>query len=129
MRSTRSLLAAFAVAALMCLSGLDGQAGRAEIATSAPQRAGSSGDAVGTRLHDGAKEFGEGLLGGIKFVGRTIISPFTGTTDKVGRDADATGQRLHRGAKGFGEGLRDGLKYTGQKIGRFVSDASSKGDR
>ena len=91
MRRTRPLLAALAVAALMSLSGLDGRAGRAESAPSAPQRTGSSGDAVGTRLHDGAKDFGEGLLGGIKFVGRTIISPFTGTTDKVGRDADATG--------------------------------------
>jgi hypothetical protein len=129
MRSTRAFPAALAVAALMSLSGLDWQAGRAESATSAPQRTGSSGDAVGTRLHDGAKDFGEGLLGGIKFVGRTIISPFTGTTDRVGRDADATGKRLHRGAKGFGEGLRDGLKYTGEKIGRFFSDSSSKGDR
>ena len=129
MRSTRALLAALAVAGLMFLSGPDGRAGRAEGATSTPPRTGSNGDAVGTRLHDGAKDFGEGLLGGIKFVGRTIISPFTGTTDKVGRDADATGQRLHRGAKGFGEGLRDGLKYTGQKIGSFFSDSSSKGDR
>jgi hypothetical protein len=126
MPSTRALVAVFAVAALTCLPGFDGRTGAAEGATSTPQQTGSSGDAVGTRLHDGAKDFGEGLLGGIKFVGRTIISPFTGTTDKVGRDADATGQRLHRGAKGFGEGLRDGLKYTGQKIGSFFSDSGSK---
>ena len=129
MRTTRSLLAVSTVAALMFLPALEGRWGRAECATTAPQRSGSSPDAVGTRLHDGAKDFGDGLLGGIKFVGRTIISPFTGTTDKVGRDADATGKRLHRGAKGFGEGLRDGLKYTGQKIGSFFSDSSSKGDR
>ena len=92
MRSACAVLAVLAVAALMLLSGLDGRAGRAEGATSTPPRTGSGGDEVGTRLHDGAKDFGEGLLGGIKFVGRTIVSPFTGTTDKVGRDADATGE-------------------------------------
>jgi hypothetical protein len=31
---------------------------------------------VGDRLHDGAKAFGEALLGGIKYVGRTIIGFF-----------------------------------------------------
>ena len=135
MRDMRAVvLAASAAAVLVFLSGPSGTwrggwTGRAEGATSSEQRTDSGGTAVGTRLHDGAKDFGEGLLGGIKFVGRTIISPFTGTTGKVSRDADATGQRLHRGAKGFGEGLRDGLKYTGQKIGSFFSDSDGKGGR
>jgi hypothetical protein len=89
----------------------------------------TSGDQTGTRLHVGAKSFGDSLLGGIKFVGRTIISPFTGTTGKVSGDADATGKRLHQGAKGFGEGLLGGLKYTGQKIGSFFSDSRGTSGR
>jgi hypothetical protein len=128
------VLAAFAVAALVFLSGLEGTwpgewAGRAEGATSADRGAGPSGNAVGTRLHDGAKDFGESLLGGVKFVGRTIASPFTGTTSKVGGDADATGKRLHRGAREFGDGLLGGLKYTGRKVGGFFSDSDGKGTR
>ena len=133
MRSMPALVLAASVAAvLVFLPGLlptwPGEwAGRAEGATSTDRGAG--GSTVGTRLHDGAKDFGEGLLGGIKFVGRTIISPFTGTTDKVSRDADATGKELHRGAKGFGEGLLGGLKYTGRKVGSFFSDSDGKGGR
>jgi hypothetical protein len=135
MRDMRALiLATFAAAVLVLLSGPDltwpgGWTGHAEGATSSGHRADSDGNAVGARLHDGAKDFGDGLLGGIKFVGRTIISPFTGTTSKVSRDADSTGQRLHRGAKGFGEGLRDGLKYTGRQIGSFFSESAGKGGR
>ena len=122
MRSMRALgMAASVAVAVVLLPGLEGTGpgewiGRAEGATS------SSSGTVGTTLHDGAKGFGESLLGGIKFVGRTVISPFTGKTDKVSRDADATGKRLHQGAKGFGDGLLGGLKYTGQKIGSFFSD-------
>ena len=133
MRGMRVLvLAASAAAVLAFLPGLDptrpGEwAGRAEGATSTDR--GASGSTVGTRLHDGAKGFGEGLLDGIKFVGRTVISPFTGTTDRVSRDADTTGHRLHRGAKGFGEGLLGGLKYTGRKVGSFFSDSDGKGSR
>jgi hypothetical protein len=131
--SMRALvLAASAAAVLVFMSGLEwtwpGEwAGRAEGATSADQGAGSSGNTVGTRLHDGAKDFGESLLGGVKFVGRTVISPFTGTTSKVSRDADATGKRLHRGAKGFGEGLLDGAKFAGRTIvGFFNGDKGSR---
>jgi hypothetical protein len=128
MRDLRALVrAVFAIAALVLLPGLAGMwsgewARLAEGATSAGQRSGQNGDGVGTRLHDGAKDFGESLLGGVKFVGRTVISPFTGTTGKVSGDADATGKRVHKGAKGFGDGLLDGLKYTGRKIGEFFSD-------
>jgi hypothetical protein len=135
MRGMRALVVvASAVAVFVLLSDLEGtrpsqRSGHAEGATSAGQRAGPDGDAVGTRLHDGAKDFGEGLLGGVKFVGRTIASPFTGTTSKVGRDADATGKRLHQGAKGFGEGLLGGLKYTGRKVGDFFSDSDGKEGR
>jgi hypothetical protein len=129
-----SLFAIFAVATLVVLPGLPGTlagewVGVAEGASSAGQRSGSSGDAVGTSLHDGAKGFGESLLGGLKFVGRTVISPFTGTTGKVSRDADATGERVHKGAKGFGEGLLGGLKYTGRKIGEFFSDSNGSQGR
>ena len=35
----------------------------------------SAGD-VGDRLHDSAKSFGEALLGGIKYAGRTVINFF-----------------------------------------------------
>jgi hypothetical protein len=128
MRSLRVLaIAVFAVSALVLLPGLAGTwsgewAGFAEGATPAAQRSGQNGDGVGTRLHDGAKDFGESLLGGVKFVGRTVMSPFTGTTGKVNRDADATGKRVHKGAKGFGEGLLDGLKHAGRKIGEFFND-------
>lgn len=125
MRSMRALAIAIS-AALVLLPGLERTGpgewnGRAEGATSS-----SSGNTVGTRLHDGAKDFGDGLLGGIKFVGRTVISPFTGTTGKVSRDADATGKRVHQGAKSFGEGLLGGLKYTGQKVGSFFSDSGKE---
>src|SRR5262245_50137540 len=135
MRGLRTLvLVISAAAALVFVSNLDRTGpgewvGRAEGAPPPGQGTGQSGDAVGARLHDGAKDFGESLLGGIKFVGRTIVSPFTGTTSKVGRDADATGKRLHRGAKGFGEGLLGGLKYTGRKIGNFFSDSGGKDGR
>jgi hypothetical protein len=125
MRLRVLVIAVFALAALMLFPGLartwSGEwAGLAEGATSG-QRSGQNGD-VGTRLHDDAKGFGESLLDGVKFVGRTVISPFTGTTGKVSRDADATGKRVHKGAKGFGDGLLDGLKYTGRKIGEFFRD-------
>jgi hypothetical protein len=126
MRGLRApIIVVFAIAVLVPgLPGTwSGEWGRvAEGETPAGQRGGQNGDGVGTRLHDGAKDFGESLLGGVKFVGRTVISPFTGTTGKVSRDADATGKRVHKGAKGFGEGLLDGLKYTGRKIGEFFSD-------
>lgn len=36
----------------------------------------SAGD-VGDRLHDSAKSFGEALLGGIKYAGRTVINFFS----------------------------------------------------
>src|SRR5512134_3516173 len=78
-RGMRTLvLAVTAVAALVLLAGLAGTgsgewAGRAEGATSAGPRGGQSGDEVGARLHDSSKGFGERLLGGIKFVGRTVI--------------------------------------------------------
>jgi type IV secretory pathway TrbL component len=129
-RACTVVLAVFMAVALVYLPGLartgPGQwSGYAEGASSA----GQGGDAVGTRLHDGAKDFGESLLGGIKFVGRTIASPFTGTTGKVNRDADATGKQLHRGAKGFGEGLLGGAKYAGRKVGDFFSDSHDKGSR
>ena len=41
-------------------------------AEKAPQSAGE----VGNRLHDSAKGFGEALLGGIKYAGRTVINFF-----------------------------------------------------
>jgi hypothetical protein len=135
MRGMRALVVvASAAAVFVLLSDLEGtgpsqRSGHAEGATSAGQRGGSDGDAVGARLHDGAKEFGEGLLDGVKFVGRTVVSPFTGRTNDVGRAADATGKRLHRGAKGFGDGLLGGLKYTGRKVGGFFSDSDGKGGR
>jgi hypothetical protein len=40
-------------------------------------RSGQSGGNVGDRLHDSAKNFGEALLGGIKYAGRTVIGFFT----------------------------------------------------
>ena len=129
MRSRRRLLTTvFASATLVLLAGHaatpSGEwAGFAEAASSPGQQGGQSGESTGTRLHDGAEAFGDSLLGGVKFVGRTIISPFTGTTSKVSQDADATGKRLHKGAKGFGDGLLGGLKYTGRKIGEFFSDS------
>ena len=135
MRGARALILASSAAAVLALSShLPGTrpgewAGRAEGATSAEARAGQSGDAVGTRLHDGAKEFGESLLGGVKFVGRTVISPFTGSTDKVSGDADATGKRLHGGAKAFGEGLLGGVKYTGRKVGGFFGASDGNAGR
>lgn len=129
MRTTRRLLATvFASATLVLLLGhaatWSGEwPGFAQAASSGGQQGGRSGESTGTRLHDGAKTFGDSLLGGLKFVGRTIISPFTGTTGKVSQDADATGKRLHNGAKGFGDGLLGGLRYTGRKIGEFFSDS------
>jgi hypothetical protein len=135
MRGMRALVVVASVTAVfVLLSDLEGtgpsqRSGHAEGATSADQRGGPDGDAVGARLHGGAKDFGESLLGGVKFVGRTIASPFTGTTSKVGQDADATAKRLHRGAKGFGDGLFGGLKYTGRKVGGFFGDSDGKGRR
>jgi hypothetical protein len=126
MRRMRTLVVAVTAVAVFALLAWSGPA---QGATTGGQRTGESGDAVGARLHDSAKEFGESLLGGVKFVGRTVVSPFTGTTGKVGRDADATGKRLHHGAKGFGEGLYGGLKYTGRTIAGFFSDSHEKGNR
>jgi hypothetical protein len=37
---------------------------------------------VGDRLHDSAKSFGEAILGGIKYAGRTVIGFFTGDKSK-----------------------------------------------
>jgi hypothetical protein len=83
MRGIPALVVAASAAAVLMFRSWPGEwAGRAEGATSSEQKAGSSGGTAGTRLHDGAKDFGEGLLGGVKFVGRTVISPFTGTTSK-----------------------------------------------
>ena len=134
MRDMRAVvLAASAAAVLVFLSGPNGTwrggwTGRAEGATSSEQRTDSAGTAVGSRLHDGAKDFGEGLLGGIKFVGRTIISPFTGTTGKVSRDADRRGSGF-TGREGIRRGVADGLKYTGRKVGSFFSESDGKGGR
>jgi hypothetical protein len=133
-RALYAVFAMFAITTLVVLPGFPATwvvewTGVAEGATSGDRRSGPSGDAVGTSLHDSAKGFGESLLGGLKFVGRTVISPFTGTTGKVSRDADATAERLHKGAKGFGDGLYGGLKYTGRKIGEFFSDSNGSQGR
>jgi hypothetical protein len=45
-------------------------------------RSGPGAGDVGDRLHDSAKNFGEALLGGIKFAGRTVIGFFTGDKPK-----------------------------------------------
>ena len=114
-------LVAAAAVVLASLPGLNATwPGRVEAATSSDP---------GDRLHDGAKGFGDSLLGGIKFVGRTIISPFTGKTHRVGRDADATGKQLHQGSKEFGEGLLGGLKHAGRKIGDFFNGSDEKNGR
>ena len=42
----------------------------------APAKAPQSAGEVGDRLHDSAKGFGEALLGGIKYAGRTVINFF-----------------------------------------------------
>jgi hypothetical protein len=118
--------------ALVILPGLSGPRSgwwSEAAATSGREGHGPGGDTVSSRLHDGAKAFGEGLLGGVKFVGRTIISPFTGTTGQVGRDADATSKRLHKGAKGFGEGLLGGAKYVGRTVVGFFNGSGKTGDR
>jgi hypothetical protein len=47
----------------------------AETSKSAGKTGQSAGD-VGDRLHDSAKNFGEALLGGIKYAGRTVINFF-----------------------------------------------------
>jgi hypothetical protein len=39
-------------------------------------KSGQSAKDVGDRLHDSAKSFGEALLGGIKYAGRTVINFF-----------------------------------------------------
>jgi hypothetical protein len=41
-----------------------------------PGKTGQSAGDVGDRLHDSAKSFGEALLGGIKYAGRTVINFF-----------------------------------------------------
>ena len=48
----------------------------------ANERAGESAAEVGDRLHDSAKSFGEAILGGIKYVGRTVAGFFTGDRAK-----------------------------------------------
>jgi len=48
------------------------------------ERGGQGADAVGKRLHDSAKGFGDALFDGAKFVGRTIVGFFTGSRDKAG---------------------------------------------
>jgi hypothetical protein len=45
--------------------------------TEAPKSAGKTAGEVGDRLHDSAKGFGEALLGGIKYAGRTVINFFS----------------------------------------------------
>jgi hypothetical protein len=122
------LVVVAAVAAALGLMPAPGSAASGS-APAAPAPGRPSGDAVGARLHDSAKEFGEGLLGGVKFVGRTVINAVSGSTRDVGRDADAVGQRLHRGAKHFGEGLLDGARYAGRTVGDFFSERSGRDRR
>jgi hypothetical protein len=53
------------------------QTGQAATGTSkSPGKTGQSAGDVGDRLHDSAKNFGEALLGGIKYTGRTVINFF-----------------------------------------------------
>ena len=49
--------------------------GGAETSKSGGKTGQGAGD-VGDRLHDSAKNFGEALLGGIKYAGRTVINFF-----------------------------------------------------
>jgi hypothetical protein len=50
--------------------------GSAKTDKSASKKTGQSAGDVGDRLHDSAKSFGEALLGGIKYAGRTVINFF-----------------------------------------------------
>jgi type IV secretory pathway TrbL component len=53
------------------------QTGQGSAETSKPAgKTGQSAGDVGDRLHDSAKSFGEALLGGIKYAGRTVINFF-----------------------------------------------------
>ena len=45
-------------------------------------RSGQGAGDVGNRLHDSAKGFGEAILGGIKYAGRTVIGFFSGDKPK-----------------------------------------------
>jgi hypothetical protein len=59
--------------------------GATETARNSGQTGGRSGPGagdVGDRLHDSAKGFGEAILGGIKYAGRTVIGFFTGDKPK-----------------------------------------------
>jgi hypothetical protein len=48
-----------------------------------PKNAGKAGaGAVGDRLHDSAKNFGEALFDGIKYAGRSVIGFFNGDKPK-----------------------------------------------
>lgn len=53
------------------------QPGPAPSAGSSNGRSDESAGQVGARLHDSAKSFGEALLGGIKYIGHTVIGFFT----------------------------------------------------
>ena len=61
------------------------QPGPAPSAASSNGRSDESAGQVGARLHDSAKSFGEALLGGIKYIGHTVIgffNPDKSTGDK-----------------------------------------------
>lgn len=49
---------------------------KSKAAPDSGKKTGQSAGDVGARLHDEAKGFGEAILGGIKYVGRTIIGFF-----------------------------------------------------
>ena len=91
MRTRRRLLSTVFVSATLVL--LPGHAatwsgewpGFAEAASSGGQQGGRSGESTGTRLHDGAKTFGDSLLGGLKYTGRKIGEFFS--------DSDGTERR------------------------------------
>ena len=55
--------------------------GSAQTSGSAAKTGQGAGE-VGDRLHDSAKNFGEAILGGIKYAGRTVIGFFNGDKPK-----------------------------------------------
>ena len=91
--SVRASVVVLASAALVLAPGLaaaQSQNGSDQVSEGAKQTGQGSGDAsksagktaqsagdVGDRLHDSAKNFGEALLGGIKYAGRTVINFFS----------------------------------------------------
>jgi len=82
--ASASLALAPGLAAAQSQTGSGQQTGQAGTesakndAKSAKQGAGSVAD----QLHDSAKNFGEALLGGIKYAGRTVIGFFNGDKPK-----------------------------------------------